>query len=321
MSVIRLPSNAAAPDGVWRPRHYQEAGWNYLMNGGTRLVEIDHRRAGKDEMCLAWEATAMHNRIGTYWHMLPEAAQARKAIWNAVDPHRGMKRIDLAFPPELRKTTRDQEMFIEMKCGSTWQVVGSDNFDSLVGTPPIGLVFSEFALANPYAWSYLRPILLENGGWAVFITTPRGRNHAFKLYQFALRKDNDWLAVMNKADETGVFQPDQLEQERLEYIATYGETMGASLFNQEYMCDWAAAIPGAYWGRELDNLEKEGRLTDVPHDPSLLTITSDDLGINDANVKFYWQRAGAQIRMIDCDVHRNVGIPTHVKDMNAKPYN
>lgn len=318
--IIRLPSNAAAPDGVWRPRHYQQPGWDYLRNGGKRLVEVDHRRAGKDEMSLAWTCTAAHNRIGTYWHMLPEAAQARKAIWNAIDPHRGKKRIDLAFPPEIRKTTRDQDMFIEFKCGSTWQVVGSDNFDSLVGTPPVGLVFSEFGLANPYAWSYLRPILLENGGWAIFISTPRGRNHLFKLYRLGLDPDNDWLSVLNKATETDVFTPAQLEQERAEYIATYGEIMGESLYNQEYLCDWSAAIPGAYWGKDLDDLEKAQRLTDVPHDPSLPVITSDDLGINDANVKFYWQIAGSQVRMIDVDVHRNVGLQTHVKDMKDKPY-
>jgi phage terminase large subunit len=126
--------------------------------------------------------------------------------------------------------------------------------------------------------------------------------------------------VMNKADETSVFSAKQLTDELAEYVATYGETMGTSLFNQEYLCDWAAAIPGAYWGTELDNLEKAGRLTDVPYDPALPVITSDDLGVNDSNVKFYWQEAGAQIRMIDIDVHRNVGLPTHVRDMKAKPY-
>jgi phage terminase large subunit len=125
---------------------------------------------------------------------------------------------------------------------------------------------------------------------------------------------------MNKATETGVFTPEQLAGELAEYIATYGVVMGTSLFNQEYLCDWAAAIPGAYWGMELDNLEKAGRLTDVPYDPAIPVITSDDLGVNDANVKFYWQLVGAQVRMIDVDVHRNVGLPTHVKDMKDKPY-
>jgi hypothetical protein len=37
------------------------------------------------------------------------------------------------------------------------------------------VTFSEFALANPSAWAFIRPMLEENGGWAAFITTPRFR--------------------------------------------------------------------------------------------------------------------------------------------------
>jgi phage terminase large subunit len=74
-------------------------------------------------------------------------------------------------------------MLIRFKCGSTWQVIGSDNYDALVGSPPVGVVFSEWALSNPQAWSLIRPILAENGGWAIFITTPRGRNHAHRMYR------------------------------------------------------------------------------------------------------------------------------------------
>jgi phage terminase large subunit len=77
-------------------------------------------------------------------------------------------------------------MMIRFKSGSTWQVIGSDNYDALVGTPPIGVVFSEWALSSPQAWSLIRPILAENGGWAMFITTPRGRNHAHRMHEMAL---------------------------------------------------------------------------------------------------------------------------------------
>ena len=319
MSLIKLPSNSAEPGGQWLPRPHQQAGWDYLMNGGSRLVEVDHRRAGKDELALAWAAVAMHQEKPiSVWHMLPEASQARKAIWNALDAARGKRRIDLAFPKELRRTTREQDMFIEFHNGSTWQVVGSDNFDSLVGSQPSGIVFSEFALANPYSWSYLRPILLENGGWAIFISTPRGRNHLNRLYRLGL-EDNDWLSVFNPADATDVFTEQQLEAEHREYIATYGDTMGEALFKQEYMCSWSAAVPGAYWGTDLDRLETDGRLTDVPHDPEIPVTVSYDLGVNDYNVALYWQQAGAQIRLIDYDVRSGVGIPTFMEDQRSRP--
>lgn len=319
--VIYLPSNPKSPDKIWHPRDFQTPAWAYLEAGGTRAVEIWHRRAGKDELCLAWAAVAAHKRIGTYWHMLPQQTQARKAIWDAVDSHRGMRRIDLAFPKEIRASTRESDMHITFKNGSTWQVIGSDNYDSLVGTPPVGLVFSEWALCNPYSWAYLRPILRENGGWALFITTARGKNHAYKMYQHACKPDNDWHAGFVTAEDTDVFSAQDLEEERSEYVSTYGATMGLALFNQEYLCSWEAAVPGAYWAEELNQLERDGRLTDVPYNPDLPVITSQDLGMNDHNVTFFWQLFGSQIRMIDVEGQQGEGLQGFIKLIKSKPYN
>ena len=72
--------------------------------------------------------------------MLPKYNQARKAIWDAVNPHTGKKRIDEAFPHELRKAINNQEMKITFLNDSVFQVVGSDNPDSLVGSPPAGMI-------------------------------------------------------------------------------------------------------------------------------------------------------------------------------------
>jgi hypothetical protein len=156
---------------VWGPRDYQEPLWRYLIGGGKRADVAAHRRWGKDDVALHWTASAAMEKPGVYWHLLPEAGQARKAIWDAVNPHTGRKRIDEAFPKAIRARTRDHEMQIELTSGSVWQVLGSDNYDSLVGAPPVGVVFSEWALAKPDAWTYLRPILAENDGWAVFLWT------------------------------------------------------------------------------------------------------------------------------------------------------
>ena len=179
-----------------------------------------------------------------YWHMLPEAAQARKAIWEAVNPRTGRRRIDEAFPEWMRETTRENEMFIRFKNGSTWQVVGSDNFDSLVGSPPIGVVFSEWALADPRAWPYLRPILRENKGWALFITTPRGHNHAEATYNLALRTPG-YFAQKITAYESNVFSVEDLETEKAEVIAECGPEYGTTMLEQEYNCSWNAEVIGS----------------------------------------------------------------------------
>lgn len=190
-------------------------------------------------------------RPAVYWHMLPEAAQARKAIWDAVNPHTGKRRIDEAFPHAIRKTTREQEMQIQFVNDSVWQVVGSDNYDSLVGSPPAGVVFSEWSLSKQDAWAYIRPILAENGGWALFIYTPRGDNHGRRTYDYAAGSP-DWFGELLTADDTGVFTPEQLTRERDELIAQYGHSRGEALFRQEYYCSWQEAFTGQVVYPEFD---------------------------------------------------------------------
>jgi len=230
--------------------------------------------------------------------MLPEATQARKAIWSAVNPRTGLRRIDEAFPSEIIARKLENEMLIEFVNGSTWQLVGSDNYNSLVGSPPIGLVFSEFALSDPAAWSYLRPILRENGGWCLFISTPRGRNHFSTFYEEA-RTDPEWFAELLPATETSVFSPEDLDTERRELIREFGADQGEAIYNQEYLCSFQAGLIGAYYGREMERAEQEGRICNVPYDPRVPVHTSWDLGIHDTMVCWCIQLVGKEVRLID----------------------
>lgn len=291
MPDVEIPYN-------WEPRPYQLKLFEYLEQGGKRAVAVWHRRAGKDEVALHWTCVAAHKRIATYWHLLPEASQARKAIWDAINPHTGLRRIDEAFPLELRASTREQEMMIKFKNGSTWQVVGSDNYNSLVGSPPAGVVLSEWALSNPLAWGYLRPILLENNGWALFIYTSRGQNHGADTYEGA-KTNPDWFVEKLTADQTDVFTPEQLKQELKEYIDLYGPEMGRSLYNQEYFSSFDAATLGAVYAAWLSEAENDGRITTVPYDPLAPVNTAWDLGWGDATAIWFYQLVHDEIHVID----------------------
>lgn len=280
---IDLPNN-------WKPREYQLPAWRYLQGGGKHAELIWHRRSGKDEVALHRTACAAFERVANYWHMLPEAAQARKAIWDAVNPHTGKKRIDEAFPVELRKGTRNNEMQIEFKNGSTWQVVGSDNFNSLVGSTPAGIVYSEWALANPSSRAYLRPMIAENNGWQVFITTPRGRNHAYDTLQAAKKEAGAFAQVLD-ATKSGVFSAERLEIERLGYIADFGEEYGQAKFEQEYLCSFDAANLGAILAPALGRAEASGRINDeVQFDPRGRPMEIfADIGRRDTSTWWFWQ--------------------------------
>jgi phage terminase large subunit len=312
MPTIQLPNG-------WTPRPYQEKLWRYLHSGGNRAVQIAHRRWGKDEVGLHYTACAAHEKIGAYWHLLPEATQARKAVWDAVNPHTGLRRIDEAFPLAIRELTRENEMFIRFKCGSTWQVVGSDNYNALVGTSPRGIVFSEWALSKPYAWSYLRPILAENGGWALFITTPRGRNHAATMYEEA-KADPTWFCNLQTAHDTDVFTPEQLDRERAEYQRELGDREGDAFYRQEYLADFDAPVIGAIYAGLLQDIEKEGHITDVDWRPEWPVYTSWDLGKADSTAIWFFQVGPAAVYWIDYHEATGEDAPYYAKILANKPY-
>ena len=252
--------------------------------------------------------------------MLPEYAQARKAIWSAVNPHTGKRRIDEAFPRFMRASTNETDMFIRFKNGSTWQVIGSDNYNRLVGASIAGVVFSEFATSNPASWAYLAPILVENDGWAIFITTPRGRNHVYKMHEVA-RKSPEWFCEIATVDDTGAIPRDIVEAQRGEYHALYGEEAGDALIEQEYWCAFEAAILGAYYGKELARAMREGRIREVAPDPAFPVHTAWDLGVDDANTMWFFQIAGGEIHVVDYYEASGYAIPHFAQVKREKGYN
>lgn len=241
MAAITLPNN-------WNARHYQGPLMSHMLSGGTmeqkRAVEVWHRRAGKDSCSLQIAAVGSQMRVGTYWHMLPSLQQGRRVVWEGIDKE-GNRMIDQAFPKEIRAgKPNESNMKIDLANGSVWQVVGSDNYDSLVGTNPVGIVFSEYSIADPNAWDYFRPILRENNGWAVFIYTPRGKTHGYSLLQNARKAvdkgNRNWHADVLDINKTGVMTDADVEEE-----IELGMSREKAL--QEFYCSFDIGMEGAFY--------------------------------------------------------------------------
>lgn len=303
MPDICLPHNG------WRPRDYQQPLWDaWQKENAKRIMAIWHRRAGKDDVVLHGTAIKAHERVANYWHCFPEYAQARKGIWNAVNAHTGKRRIHEAFPPELVESYNDQEMLIKFKVGSTWQVIGSDRYNSLVGAGVAGVTFSEWALANPSAWAYIRPMLAENDGWAAFITTPRGRNHAKSMLDMALSNPEAWFAEVLTVEDTGAQTKEQLAEALEEYIALYGLDLGTAQYEQEYFCSFNAAILGAFYAREMITLRKEGRVLECEPVAGRPVHRAWDIGVRDDTSIWWFQVVGTQPVILDCYSDSGAGL-------------
>ena len=294
--MITLPNN-------WVPRDYQMPVMQAMQGGIRRACLVWHRRAGKDSYCLNYTAMASQQRVGTYIHFLPFATQARRVIWNGVDKA-GRRMIDQAFPKEVRVNTRENDMSIEFRNGSFWYCAGSDNYESLMGTNPIGVIFSEFAIGDPMAWELIRPILAENDGWAIFPFTPRGENHGYDLYEMA-RTNPDWFCELLPLEATNAYPISVVEDE----IAA---GMDPELARQEFHCSFQAPRMGAFFGPEMEAAELQKRVTAVLYEPSLLVHTAWDLGVHDDTAIILFQLLGREIRIVDFIHDRGKGFEFYV---------
>lgn len=303
-----------------RVRWYQRPFHEYLVSTpGARAIEIAHRRWGKDEIVLAATCQLAHQRIASYWHCLPEYEQGRKALWNAINAHTGKRRIDEAFPPEIREGKDEQQMLIKLKCGSTWQIIGSDRYDATVGSGVAGIAYSEWALANPSAWAYHRPMLEENNGWAAFITTPRGRNHAKAMYDMAV-KNPRWFAEVSTVHDTGALSPEQIDESLTEYVALYGEDVGRAQFEQEYLCSFNAAILGAFYAREMVAVRRDGRISDFEPVEGKPVHTAWDIGVKDDTSIWWFQVISGRVFILDCYTASGVGVDHYAEICHAKSW-
>lgn len=237
----------------WPLRPMQQQAYDAMQSGIDRLGLFWHRRAGKDIFGMSVARDQMRKRIGSYVHFFPKHVHAKRALWRGIDPRMGKKFIDIAFG-DMEVARNNQEMTIDMFNGSSWTLLGSDNYDStVVGGNVVGVVFSEWALCNPNAWDYIRPILRENNGWAIFITTFRGRNHAWQMAN-NLKDNPDWYIDIRTIEQTQeldgspIISLADVEKDRR-------DGMKDSLIQQEYFCDPQAVIDGAIYGRQIGDLQ------------------------------------------------------------------
>lgn len=308
MSEITIPYN-------FEPRDYQLPLLNALDNGYKRAIAVWHRRAGKDKSVINYMAKKMVEEVGGYYYLFPTYKQGKKVIWNGMDRN-GFKFTD-HIPKGIRKRVDNTDMLIEIDNGSIFQVIGTDNIDSLVGANPKGVIFSEWPLQDPSAWDYIRPILAENDGWAIFVYTPRGKNHGYTLLELAKKYPDIWYSEVLDVTKTQAIPFDVLEQERREIVAKDGND---ALYLQEYMCSFEVPIQGAYYAQQLQQAEADGRITGVPYDPYAPVHTAWDLGIDDSMTIWFFQVIGREIHFIDYYENSGEGMKFYIKYLKEKEY-
>jgi phage terminase large subunit len=175
------------------------------------------------------------------------------------------------------------------------------------------MVIDEYGDCRPNLWTeVLYPTLMDRRGWAVFIGTPKGKNHFYHMLQRSQKEEN-WFSLVLRASESGIFNEEELGDALTE--------MGEDAYAREMECDFDASVPGTYYTKIIADIEKSTSNIDVyPYDPSKPVFLSADLGFSDSTAFWYWQLDEEGPIMIDYDEHSGQPLSFYFDLLDSKPY-
>lgn len=268
---------------------------------------VAHRRAGKTVACimdLVDAALRCAKPNGRFAYIAPHFVQAKDVAWTYLKQY-------TANLPNVQHN--ESELRIDLPNGARLRLYGADNYDRMRGVYFDGVILDEYADMDPRAWSeVIRPALSDRKGWATFIGTPKGKN-AFQKVWVEAGKDSAWFRMMLRASETWLVDSSELEDAR--------KAMTPEQFEQEYECSFDAAIVGAYYGRDMAEAQRSGRITRVQWEPTQPVYTAWDLGLDDATAVWFAQVIGSEVRLIDYYETNNTALRDIARVLvNEKPY-
>lgn len=183
------------------------------------------RRCGKSRLA-AWMLiiNALQTERGHVFYVAPTQGQARDIMWGVL--------LELAHP--IISGSHVNNMQIKLINGTTISLKGADRPDTMRGVSLKFLVMDEYADMKPSVWEeVLRPALADQKGSALFIGTPKGRNHFFDLYKYAdLEDDVTYKAWHFTSYDNPLLDPEEID--------TAKQSMSSYAFRQEFMASFEA---------------------------------------------------------------------------------
>lgn len=166
---------------------------------------------------------------------------------------------------ELRKATgavfayNESRMVATTPNGSRLFFLSLDDPDNARGLTLMGAVFDEASEIPERAWAeVVRPMLLDTGGWAWMLYTPKGRNWTWVGWQQAQERPQDSAAWQIPSlgcaivDGQLVRQPHPLENPSLDFgeLRQIFETTPERVFRQEILAEFLDDAGGVFRGVE-----------------------------------------------------------------------
>jgi len=237
-------------------------------------------------------------------YVAPFRNQAKLVAWEYLKHYAG---------PFLAERPNESELSVRLLGDRKVMLFGADNADALRGIYLDGAVLDEYGDFRPSVWgNVIRPALSDRKGWTVFGGTPKGRNEFWTIRETARRTPAEWYFLELRASDSGILDEEELEAAQ--------KQLTPEQYAQEYECDFAAALPGAYFGRELVQAEREGRITQVPVDLFSPVFTAWDIGYRDDTAIWWFQVIRNEIHVVDFHASNGQDINFYTKLIREKSY-
>ena len=218
----------------------------YYSNSRFRVV-VAGRRFGKTYLSttelIRYAALGKNRNV---WYVAPTYKAAKDIAWDMLKDE---------VPKGWILKINESELSMKLRNGSTISLKGAEKPDNLRGRSIDFVVLDEFADMKPETWTeVLRPSLSDRQGHALFIGTPKGRNHFYDLWAQSL---DDWSSFQYTTLQGGNVPETEIEAAkrdldertfRQEYEAAFVNYSGIIYYNFDRkdsvkICpiDWKAA--------------------------------------------------------------------------------
>ena len=164
--------------------------------------------------------------------------QAKSVIWEDLK--------DILYAKNWIRKTNESELTLVLVNGSTITLRSSENKDALRGTKYDFIALDEIADMHPDTWfSVLRPTLSDTGGHALFIGSPKGRNHFYDLWVQGSAQE-DWSSHQYTTIQGGHVPEEEIEAAKRD--------LDSRRFEQEYEAKFVDNNQIVFYAFSEDNM-------------------------------------------------------------------
>ena len=213
------------------------------------------RRFGKSYLAAAeLLRAAVSGKNKNCFYCCPTYGMAKEIQWDML--------IQM-IPDEYLVKTNETALTIKLINGSTIALKGAEKPNNLRGRALDFVVLDEFADMRPEAWyEVLRPSLSDREGSALFIGTPKGRNHFYDLWAKGVDGADGWESFQYTTVQGGNVSPSEIEQAKAD--------LDERTFAQEYLSEFVT-----YAGLIYYNFERASSVVKFEDDGGVLHTGMD----------------------------------------------